>query len=711
MDNPFIPDIDSYSRQIEPVRHYVEQMSLFISKQRSVSIDEARQWVISRLKRPDIKIPTVRYTHRQENGDKVEKKSSILKYIKDSVTNKEIIAPSLTTYLPKSKVVSVLSTYTQYNVKERSTAKKEMFAAEARGDIVARDFKNGEQSNYKLANNAASGMFGSLANVLHNPSAHSTLTSNCRITAAFGSANNEKMLSGNRHYHSPEIVMYSILSISSRTDSKAIRELIDTYKLHIPTIAECMDTIRYSTELYWQDSKELTRIESLVAKLTDEERVSFVYTADLYSLGKYNPELVKTFVLSLIGEGSYTPTSRQDDQACVDYIKQLPEDISNLANALNKELTADKGKDYQKWIGSNINPHVARSAEAISYTLQQYYSLIKVLFSSDNAPSTISHFPSSIRRAALTGDTDSTLFTVQSWVKKYNANCTDSRAHRIGQTMIFLSSQAICHLLARMSANAGFAKEDMRVTAMKNEFYFPVFVPTSVNKHYFASITSQEGNNYSKPKREYKGVHLLNSNVPPPITNEAKAIMNSIMDTVMNGEKLSIVEYIKKVADFERFVTNEIKKGNRQYLRAVNIKDASTYTAEPHLSPYYYYLLWERVFAPKYGSAGNTPLPAVAISTTLTTTRKLNEWIQSLEDRELADRLVQCLKDYSKTKLATIAVPVSILTTSSMPSEIASIIDTRSLVKTLCSCLYSLINTLGYNPQDKKGHFLCSDLY
>jgi multisubunit Na+/H+ antiporter MnhG subunit len=165
--------------------------------------------------------------------------------------------------------------------------------------------------------------------------------------------------------------------------------------------------------------------------------------------------------------------------------------------------------------------------------------LIRGLWVTQNVPASLSHFPDSVRRAAITSDTDSTIFTVQDWVIWHQGRVTfNEMGNAVAAVMIFLAAQSITHVLARMSANFGIEEKRLYQIAMKNEFKFDVFVPTDVAKHYFAYISAQEGNLFAKYEKEIKGVHLKSSNAPKAVMKEAEKMMIHIMETVLAEKKI-----------------------------------------------------------------------------------------------------------------------------------------------------------------------------
>ena len=71
--NPFVLEPDQYKRDIDILRHSVEQAALYLSKKFGKALDYCRQYVANALKRGgrfEFKDPEVTYLRRQENGDR-----------------------------------------------------------------------------------------------------------------------------------------------------------------------------------------------------------------------------------------------------------------------------------------------------------------------------------------------------------------------------------------------------------------------------------------------------------------------------------------------------------------------------------------------------------------------------------------------------------------------------------------------------------------
>lgn len=699
--NPFALEREAYVRDINVLHHYVEDVTHALQIETGADYAQAHDFVLRKAKESMVD-PDVKFFERQENGDRKPRKQPLSKYMNDVVRGEKILAPTMTVYTPPHIKESILVRYIDANVKARGVAKKAMFAAEMAKNEPVRIIKKIEQTGRKLANNAISGAHVAPGTPLYNKTAHSTLTSNCRVTAGYGNANNEKFLSGNRHYWSPDIVINSITSITRNTDYKELERVLKFYEIRYPSVRETMQCIEYSARLYFQTHAEYVNIFRYVNRLTPLQRAAFVYTGDLYHLMKCNPEFVRRFVDRLS-----TPSSmpHPDPRSVLD---NAMEDHVALAQQVVPSVM--RGKTMLDVRGQVEEAIVATVVENIEQTLTQHFDLIRVLWVTVNVPSSVAQFPDSIRRSALTGDTDSTIFTVQDWVIWFSGQPGFSdKECAIAATMIFLASQTIVHVLAMMSKNAGIETKRLFQTAMKNEFKFDVFTPTQVAKHYFAYISCQEGNLYAKYKKEIKGVHLKTSKISKLVMKDAEKLMIYIMEEVLAGRKLSIDHIMKWVADAERGVMESIARGSYEYFRSTQIRDPSGYKEGKDNATYGQYLMWQEVFAPSYTEAPQPPYMTVKISTDIKSKSELARWIEGFEDRELAARMTAYIKRTGKTNLNTLQLPVECCNSKGIPKEIMERIKVRKMVIDSCKVYYLILETLGVYMLNDKITRLVSD--
>ncbi len=723
--NPFYKKEEEYKRDFYPLKHYINQTASYLQTMTGDDFDTCKKWLIDKLRKNELgnyNDPTVSYLYRGDNYDRelVEQKLTVL--LKDIIQNKELMAPSLTTYVNEEVEKSMVSASINENIKKRNVAKKAMFAFEAEesrakeaGDIIAAEqfhsnwfFSEKTQAATKISNNSVSGMHNSAANPFFNPSSHSSLTSNCRITSGFGNANNEKLLTGNRHYWSPTVTLCNIISIVTHTDYKKLGKFIRENNFYLPTCEDVINVIEYSSNLYWKNRKEKQNIVNYVNKLNPLQRAAFVYTGDLYHIRKYNEGYVRNFIKRLSTKiVDDTPRTAKD-------MKNLLEEHVLWAHHICMQEMRGKGVKYSIIENTTELATLYATALNISQTLHDHRDFIDVFLMTNNVPASVPRFPDSIRRAALISDTDSTIFTVQEWQKWFTGDYSFSQeATSVATSMIAIANESIAHVLAIMCANSGISKEKLRLVGMKNEYYFPVIVPTRVAKHYFGSMTVQEGNVKQHTEYEIKGVHLKSSNAPKYVNDMAKAMMVEILDTTMRGEKISIKKLLNDVAVIENKVLKSLLTGEGTFYRRGQIQTLDSYKRSdtPELTNYFQFMLWQEVFAPKYGNIEPPPYRVYKLSTNIKSATLTKKWLDELEDQELATRMRNFMAKYNKSSFTTFWLPQSYMNQYGLPKELQEAIGVRHMVADVCKVFYIILETLGYYGLNSKETNLTMDYY
>lgn len=713
-NNPFVLEDSEYKRDLNIVKHYVEQQAAYLSVSTSKDLNTCMEYVLATLKKGgkfEFKDPKIKYLERQDNGDRVAMEGTVWGYISDSIKNKELIAPTLTTYLHPDKKKSLLSDFLEENVALRNKAKKAMFEAEVNKDHEVAQMKKTEQKNNKLSNNSVSGMHCSPANPIYNETGHSTLTSNCRSTSGYGNSNNEKFLSGNRHYYNHHIVLNNIASTITNCDDKLIDAVMVKYNLNYPTAEQTVECILYSTNLYWWEKSYFSKIEDFVRKLTPTQRAAFVYIGDFYHLRKYNDEFCKGFLSGLIKK-----VKGRLEGDPVKLIKSSDEIYVNMAHQICADEVKGFGKKYHELKEEDVHT-LALTIKNIESIFFIHADLIKAFWVTTNVPASVAYLPSSVRRSALTSDTDSTIFTVQDWILWYRGYYTmDNDAIGLIGAMTALASLTIIHVLAIMSSNFGIVKQHIHRIEMKNEFRFDVFVPTQLGKHYYANIGCQEGNVFEKHKMEIKGVYLKSSTLPAYINKKAQEMMQRITDEVMtidadNPHPISVRKYITEVADIERLIIDTIKKGQTSFLKSASIKDANSYSKAGEESPYRYHMLWNEVFGPKYGMMAEPPYDTVKVSSIIENKTDLDKWLDTIQDPELKSRMNNWILKTGQLRYSSFNLPIQVIRNTGIPIEITSIINYKKIIIDLCSIFYLILETLGVYLYDNKVARLASEYY
>lgn len=694
--NAFLLDPDQYKRNIDPIGDWARQTALYASRMLGRPYEECLEHLRKKIRNKTIKPvnPTVVYYQRGDNGDKHKKTIPLLAYITDVIQNKEILAPTFTTYLHPSVKQSLIVDFMDQNVTLRSKFKKLSQKYKAAGEEELGKYYHQAQDGAKRDNNACSGGFVAEGVIISNKSAHSTLTSMTRSMSSLSNASNERLIEGNRHYHTVDIALNNVISIVTETDHKVIREAIDTFRLTVPSVEDVMHCIKRSTDPYFSDSSQLRQIQDFVEKLNEEERASVVYTGDLYHLRILNEHFIRTLLTEMSRRGM--PVEVEDP---IKKIHSYDESIVNFAHQICISLMEGHGKDYAKMPHDSVLI-LADTCRLIQESVEKYRLLFRAFFLTKNSPATISTIPFMTRRSVVLSDTDSTMFSTDNWVLWYFGEMTyKDEDYAVGGAVSFIATQSIAHLLAIFSANMNVARNRLFTLSMKPEYVFPVFAQTSVAKHYYTYTKVQEGNVFGKVKFEVKGVHLKDSSVPVNIIEQSSSNMKKILDTVMSGKPISLMEHIEDLAKMEREIIDSLYSGEVKYLKRIRIKEASSYKQEAELSNYAYYTLWERCFAPAYGSTPPPPFGAVRIPLDLGSRTKLALWVESIKDTPTGKLLGDWVREKNANGLSTMAIPISHCLSHGVPEELKKAMDVRRIVLALTKSQRIVLESLGYFPK------------
>ena len=707
-ENPFYWGKANYTRNVDPLKHYVDDGAFFLHKLTGDSLETTRAYV-EQVVATQTKDPRVLMLERNEQtGDRERKITTLATFLREAIERDDLVSPNLCVFIQPSVKESYQRIFTKRNIDKRNDFKSKAKAYKMAKDDRQFGIYNKYQNNRKLSNNALSGTYCIGSTPLGNPTSHTTLTSTCRITSGYGNANNEKLIAGNRHYWSMDIVLNNITAIVNHTDYPLLEQVMSSYNLHYPTVAETMACIRRGAFKYFRTEWQYDEIEHYLTKLTPLELAAFVYTGDLYHLKMYNPDFMRKLFTQFI-----TTDELIDGELALRYIAEASAIHYTTAMDIHCKAVAgivvknikDPNNELVRLVGSTIRNLELRTAF--------YSDFIKVFFASANVPASLAHFPSSVRHVVLASDTDSTIFTTQQWVMWYtNQEYTNPISDAVGALVNLFASETITHLLALMSANFGVKGDDLDIIAMKNEYKFDVFGVTDVSKHYMALKTIQEGNVFSEYEKEIKGVHMRSSNAPPTINKHSERMLLDIMETIQRGDKVKPLEVLKTVADSERRVAESFTRGDPSFTRKGKVKVWDSYGLPPDRSPYRHYTFWQAVFAEKYGDATPPPYTATTVKTeNLNTPSKIQAFIDELECPIIKRNLQAYVDKHKPASLNTFFIPNNIVNTKGIPPEILQAIDYRGIVRDVHKTHYLVLGALGLYVTNRKESRLVSDYY
>jgi hypothetical protein len=710
--NPFVLEPTEYKRNIDIVNAYIEQNALYLHLETGDSLSECTKFVKNTVRpgaKHGIKDPEIVSLEQTSPGNRVRVERTFLEYVKTVTDSERILSPSMVCYEVASVNKSTSAAFIEGGINERGAAKKEMFVARQQGNFVLEYIKDCEQNAKKIGINAVSGMHGFEANILYVKSGHSSLTSMCRTASGYGNGINERFIGGSRHYWHVDIVLANILTIITNTDFGILEEVIEDYGICYPSVEQTMDCVRWSTSLYWRNDAEMDRVQSLVEKMDRLQRAAFVYSGDMYHLMKFNDKVVRDLMDSLICPSDDVLLNTNIDPDAVLADNARDPDMAAYVNLLGGAVLNGRTRAKLKEEDPAGYMLLANMALNVSKVLMKYKKLIIALWVPKHLPPTVANIRSIIRRVVIAGDTDSTIFTTQLWAEWYTGSLKRSpKADGIWHTVTYLTTQCIIHVMAQFSANMGVAPSDIHRLSMKNEYAFPVFSLTSRAKHYFAYMSAREGNVYKDYDHEIKGVALRSSIVPVDIIKRAKELMFEILTAADNGEQLSLQYVYHVIWEYEQEIKRSIANGEPRFLKTGQVKPKYK---NMDSSPYQHYLLWEEVFAPKYGTTVEPPYSIIKVPLDINNKTDMFNWLSNIKDDEVAGRFAKWLLARNKDKMSTLMLPTSLLGLRGMPEEIMPAINVRKLTYQILESFYLILEALGVYQVDENFIRLVSDIY
>lgn len=705
----FLKETNEYNRDINILDNAIFQSAFYIHTQTKRPLEECIDFV--KRKAQEIKPIEIKVLKRQNNGDRIKSKITIDQLLKTVNKHNYILSPNMVVYKSTKEEESFLSKYIQFNMDKRSVVKKEQHNHEMSGDFFKASICSGMQTNIKYKTNSVSGGHSSPHNVLYQKSSHSTLTSTCRVATSYSNATTERFLSGNRHYYNYDTVIENITSIISNTDYKNLENIIMKYNIHVPTVDELLLMIKECSKYYWKSESSMIKIKQYLTNLDSLQKVAYLYTGDFFNLCKYNERLTKTFLSKMVSSISYaTNTDKSFSLDETDLtIKNADSDIIALVSVYCADLLNGKTiKDLKK-----NNEHDYKTLAAtilrIKEVLLKFSDLLNCFYGTDNLPSNVFQFPSSIRKNVIGSDTDSTMFTVQNMIEWYQGNLEfNKNSINIGETLCYLVSQVVANTLAIVSKQLGVDDKHLYKLKMKNEFGFRIYMRANKVKHYATLIASKEGNVYKDPLLEIKGVGLKDSKMPPDIMNAIQKEILSVMKGLMNNNGINLFPLLRRVANLEHKIINSLTMAETKYLSKANIKQKSAYK-DPKISVYVYHELWEEVFAPLYGMVSSAPYQTFKLSVTINTKRLLKVWIDSL-DAIPQGNFNDWLELNTRDSFENLHVPCELFPTN-IPKEFSKILDVRKITSQLMSCFYIVLEMCGIYISNDNTTIMLSDEY
>lgn len=705
-NNIFKRDIKDYTTSLNPVGDYIEQVSNLMMIEHKITKEKAVALVKEAIKHYGYKIPKIKYNKKNEKGDMEVTEDKLTTYIANVKKEGNLMSPSFTVYKHPHKQESIHAIYLKKNVKNRSQYKKRAYAEERNENMQLFRRFNTLQNSSKVKNNAVSGTYATTSTVLHNPSGHSTLTSTTRSVSGIGNAISELIVGGNKYFRTPESVPNYIAAILNHVDLDKLNKTMVKYDMHYPTPLEAFDVIVRTSRWYWRNEKAETYIMYLLERIDPLHRAAVVYVNDLWNIKNFNDAITRDLIGSL---------GKRVETGSTDPLFDLNNEIDGTNILAHHIYTYDiKGMEvnYNKLLEENndIVYKIASTAKNIKEVLRKYKDFFEAFFITDILPTNIAYIRDMMRYNIVLSDTDSTCCSYDKWVKWYYGKYEhSSNGIGIAAAVMTITTQLMEHNLRVFSRNLNSGPLTDNYLQMKNEFFWTVFVPANVTKHYFASTLIKEGSVYRKPKLEKKGVHFISSTVGGDIVSRSENMMNKIMDDIVQGKEISILELCKEIADIEREILNDFNSGKTYMFTKDTIKEAKSYKNAPEDSKYINHMLWMDVFSEQFGIPNNPPYAVYRLPLSFSNKTGWLEFINHIEDKspDIARKLMMFCSKYKKEAIKTLLVPKSIADGKGVPFVVKDFVDIKKIILQSLRSFYYILQTVGYY---KKPDFMLMEL-
>lgn len=688
MENVFKRNANEYTRDYDVEGNYIHTAAKTLSLKYGKPLSTCIDFVKGELEKRPLQWPEMKTLTREPRGDRKKALIKLDAYLEWIQKNGHILAPNMITYANPKMERSYLSDFIDLNMERRNTYKSLAKRYDMEGNEQLSTFNNLMQANVKFFNNSISGACISPYNVIHNASAHTTLTSTCRCVTSYSNAILEKFLISNRHYYSPEVTKANIAFLATRSDLGLIEKTIKKYNLQVPTAEFLFDMVMTCVGEYWGSDEEERIIFDMLSNLTPLERAAVGFCGDLNALTTVNDKVMRDMYSRLI-EMPTVPHPNPDE-----VIAKADDDLIALVGMLAgewlvgimpKNLKADNPEMYGIY-GALIEKTLS--------VFDEYADLMRAFFSIDNLPHGIHSFPTSIRKAVIASDTDSSIFTTQNQVKWF---CGDIGFGDVDKAVAgittYIGSQLVSHSIALLSGQLGVEEKVMFKLNMKTEYYFKIFIVTARTKHYLALMSAKEGNVFVEPKLEVKGVALKDAKVPSLIKDVGEEYYKTIMLLLGDGEKLTPKKVMSIPGKLEYTIKKSILEGDCQFYRYTNIQPKEAYKL-PERSVWLYSDLWNSVFARKYGAIEQLPAQCLKLTVNLPNIAAIEAWIETL-DMELRKPMRDWIEKTGKTYFTQLLVPVDLLQNGMIPVEFRLIVDLRKLFNSLLMRFYIFMECLG----------------
>ena len=693
----------SYKREtVTLLRAYAENTAAFLRRLHpEVSNAQIQDFVTNEINR-SLTRPTLKMIDYPSPGNAKLIDTDLLSYTE--TMRKNIITPAGVIYVPSATKESFLKRKLLDNMAARKKQKKAMFAAADVGDVVREQRYNYLQSSTKIETNAIPGAFGSPHNFAYDKPGYNAVTGLARHSIMCGYAHVERMLEGNYYFPTLDHCINYCMQLI-RLCPKDIMTVVNTYGIYTPSVNDVCEHFLNSLKLYLTTTQKIRHdLMQFILSLSIEERTFVFYAYCLKTLMIRNEKLFRAFLsdffqINVVIDSTANPKS----------IFDLNGDLLALLSGLNSDIISHKTVAKAVTEAPDGVLHLLAIGKHMQTKLDNLGKLISTFLRVDcDIPDAMSH-PDMIRKTVIISDTDSVIFSTQSWIEWYTGRISfDRAAYEINGFVVFFIIRTLEQIFARLSTNFGAEGNDIFGISMKNEFLYPLMLRTPLPKQYAGRVAVQEGFVLPKMKEDVKGLSFRSSTMCQETIESGKQFRNWIFDTVLQTGHLRVSDCLEKVLDHELRVIKSLEAGERTFLTTTPVRNKNEYK-NADITDYYYWELWEAVFRPNFGEfvipSKGYVIPLLANGAVLRDVQYLQR-VRAF-DSSLYERLLEFM-DGNNRAITRLVIP---MTLKQIPAILRPTINIRGIVYSNSTPFIVTMRSLGIGYTDSKDQTLLSDIY
>ena len=621
----------------------------------------------------------------------------------------DLISPSGSIFCQHAKKIGASIGMIFAKLKQRKYYKGLMLAAKAIGDAVKTALNNSLQTSTKITINALPGNTGSKYSLFCDKGNYNAITSTGRSLIGYANTCIEHVLGGNFGWYSIDQLLNHI-AIHIRPgiiDQEAVRRAMHKYGLAPANHEQLMQFfIKFLNMYNLYKEEDYEPVREVVSKLTNEEVQFFWYYQNLRHLFMDNDAVFRNWMNDMF-DISKVKMNDVDPQA----MYKLEDALVTFVNVAFSKHVSSGDPSIQAMDLPKKMPDKAKLFVNIANHVQEHLNWIKdmldVFVDTKLCVPDVQNRKLMLRNSSVVSDTDSVIFTVKDWVQWYTGDIykLGDDAFQVASLIIYLITKAVAHSLKLFSIAHGAEGERVTDMQMKNEFlYTTMCLCRDVKKHYAGVVTIQEGVVLPKPYEDIKGIQFKGSDKCRDATKFAEDfIINEILKKSLD-RKLVGHDLIRDVMKFERRIYDDFQQGKTTWLEPIAIKNAEDYNNAPESTPYFYYMVWEEVFAAKYG---HIQLPTKTFGVPI---GKPNAsywaWLDQVNPKA-SKKFQAFITTHGKVPSKIALSPNS----DTIPKEIVPLVTIRDIIWECTGPERLILKQLGINCGFEKNKLLFSEVY